>query len=113
MSFTTKPLQVFVSHCGGNGFHEGILFGKAILASSQWTDCHDFAQRAVDCGVGFKLEQTDPFIDVNEAKGYLQKLLSDEKYMNKAKFWSDEMKKAGGSTAGAHALVKAISAPLS
>lgn len=101
-------VKVFVSHCGGNGFHEGILFGKAILGASQWTDCHDFAQRVVDCGVGLKLHKTLPCIDVKEACGKLRKLIDDDGYRQKAAHWSQEMSKAGGAKKAAAAILQAI-----
>ena len=79
-----------------------------ISGASQWTDCHDFSQRVVDCGVGLKLTQTIPYIDENEAIPKLRRLLEDESFREKAKYWGGQMKKAGGTQAAAKALIQGV-----
>jgi polyene glycosyltransferase len=41
-------VRVFLTHGGGNGFHEGIYFGKPLLVMPFWLDCCDFGVRAID-----------------------------------------------------------------
>jgi polyene glycosyltransferase len=45
-------VRIFVTHGGGNGFHEGIYFEKPLLVMPFWLACFYFAVRAVDGGVG-------------------------------------------------------------
>jgi polyene glycosyltransferase len=89
-------VKVFVSHCGGNGVHEGIYYGKAILGIPQWCDCFDFAQRVEDAGVGLRVKQTIPTVSVNEVASKLLQLVVDDQYRVAATRLSDKMKAAGG-----------------
>lgn len=89
-------VKVFVSHCGGNGVHEGIYFGKAILGIPQWLDCYDFAQRVEDTGVGLRIHKTIPVVSVDEFSAKLLMLVSDDKYHVASKQLGATMREAGG-----------------
>ncbi|KAJ3133156.1 hypothetical protein HK100_004654 [Physocladia obscura] len=73
-------IKVFVSHCGGNGVHEGLYFGKPILGVPKWSDCYDFAQRIQDFGVGLRVFKTFPTIDVDEVATKMVRLLTERRF---------------------------------
>ena len=92
-------VKVFVSHCGGNGIHDGLYFGKPILGVPQWTDCYDFAQRLEDSGAGLRVRQTIPFIDPVEFSSKLLGILRDSSFSMNAKKLKNKMRDAGGAQA--------------
>ena len=49
-------VTAFVTHGGGNGFHEGLYFGKPMVVRPLWGDCHDVAVRGKDKGVSLTLD---------------------------------------------------------
>jgi polyene glycosyltransferase len=53
-------VTAFVTHGGGNGFEEGLYFGKPLVIRPLWTDCFDNAVRGQDKGVGLTLVLTEP-----------------------------------------------------
>ena len=61
-------VTAFVTHGGGNGFNEGLYFGKPMVVRPLWADNHDTAVRGQDKGVSLTLDNpqaTDPH-DVTE-----------------------------------------------
>ncbi len=52
---------MFVSHAGGNGYHEGVFAGKPQLAIPMWLDCYDFAERVSSLGIGLKVDNAPHF----------------------------------------------------
>jgi polyene glycosyltransferase len=51
-----RNVTAFLTHGGGNGFHEGLHFGKPMVVRPLWGDCYDVAVRAQDRGVGLILD---------------------------------------------------------
>jgi polyene glycosyltransferase len=49
-------VTAFVTHGGGNGFHEGLYFGKPMVTRPLWGDCYDVAVRGRDMGVRLTLD---------------------------------------------------------
>ena len=88
-------VRVFVTHGGGNGFHEGIYFGKPLLVMPFWLDCFDFAARAVDSGVGLALDHP-PSFTANEVVEKLRRLLKESSFCERAQYWGEQLRKAGG-----------------
>jgi polyene glycosyltransferase len=88
-------VRVFVTHGGGNGFHEGIYFGKPLLVMPFWLDCFDFAVRAIDSGVGLALD-CPPAFTADEVVVKLRRLLTETRFCERAQYWGEQLRKAGG-----------------
>jgi UDP:flavonoid glycosyltransferase YjiC (YdhE family) len=88
-------VRVFLTHGGGNGFHEGIYFGKPLLVMPFWLDCFDFAVRAVDSGVGLALDRP-PAFTADEVAMKLERLLNVSRFHERAGYWGEQLRKAGG-----------------
>jgi len=88
-------VRVFLTHGGGNGFHEGIYFGKPLLVMPFWLDCFDFAVRAVDSGVGLALDRP-PAFTADEVAMKLEHLLNVSRFHERAGYWGEQLRKAGG-----------------
>ena len=88
-------VRVFLTHGGGNGFHEGIYFGKPLLVMPFWLDCFDFAIRAVESGVGLALERP-PAFTAGEVAAKLDRLLTNTHFHERAQYWGEQLRKAGG-----------------
>ena len=88
-------VRVFLTHGGGNGFHEGIYFGKPLLVMPFWLDCFDFAVRAIDSGVGLALDRP-PSFTANEVAVKLKRLLAESSFHERTLYWGEQLRKAGG-----------------
>ncbi len=88
-------VRVFLTHGGGNGFHEGIYFGKPLLVMPFWLDCFDFAVRAIDSRVGLALDRP-PAFTAEEVAAKLERLLTDGSFHERAQYWGEQLRKAGG-----------------
>jgi polyene glycosyltransferase len=88
-------VRVFLTHGGGNGFHEGIYFGKPLFVMPFWLDCFDFAIRAVDSRVGLALDRP-PAFTADEVAMKLERLLTDSRFSEHAQYWGEQLRKAGG-----------------
>jgi polyene glycosyltransferase len=93
-------VRAFLSHGGANGFHEGIHFGKPVLVAPFWLDCYDIAARAVAAGVGLALDRP-PHLDPGEVAGKLRRLLTDQGFGERSRYWAEQGRRAGGVTRGA------------
>jgi polyene glycosyltransferase len=98
-------VRAFFTHGGGNGFHEGIYFGKPLLVLPLWLDCHDLAARAVDSGVGLVLERRDP-VDPGEIAAKLTRVLTEDSFRARAEHWARRQREAGGVGAAADLLLE-------
>lgn len=88
-------VRVFLTHGGGNGFHEGIYFGKPLLVMPFWLDCFDFAVRTIDSRVGLALDRP-PAFTAEEVVVKLERLLTDGRFHERAQYWGEQLRKAGG-----------------
>ncbi|GAB3971827.1 hypothetical protein GCM10029978_047730 [Actinoallomurus acanthiterrae] len=86
-------VRVFFNHGGGNAVHEGLMFGKPGLALPFWMDCHDVAARLVDSGAGLAVRR-EP--DADEVVAKLSRLLTDDRFTERARLWSARLRAAGG-----------------
>ncbi|WP_374206261.1 hypothetical protein [Streptomyces roseoverticillatus] len=50
-------VKVFFTHGGGNGFNEGVYFGKPLVVRPLWVDCFDQAVRGRDFGISLPLDR--------------------------------------------------------
>jgi polyene glycosyltransferase len=98
-------VRAFVTHGGGNGFHEGIYFGKPLLVLPFWLDCYDFAVRAVDSGVGLRLERP-PAFTAEEVAAKLGRLLTERTFQERAQYWGAQLRAAGGVSRAADLIVE-------
>lgn len=96
-------VRAFVCHGGANGFHEAVHFGQPMLITPFWLDCHDIAARAVDAGVGLALDHP-PRIDPDEVAGKLRRLLTEESFRRRSRYWGEQSRKAGGAARAADLL---------
>jgi polyene glycosyltransferase len=101
-------VRVFLTHGGGNGFHEGIYFGKPLMVMPFWLDCFDFAVRAIDSGVGLALDRPPDFT-ADEVTKKLEQLLSNNRFRERAQHWGMQLQKAGGVNRAADLILSATS----
>jgi polyene glycosyltransferase len=101
-------VRVFLTHGGGNGFHEGIYFGKPLMVMPFWFDCFDFAARAIDSGVGLALARP-PHFTADEVTKKLEQLLSNSRFRERAQHWGMQLRKAGGVNRAADLILSATS----
>ncbi len=88
-------VRAFVTHGGGNGFHEGIHAGKPLLVLPFWLDCYDFGVRAVDSGVGLTSDHP-PAFTAEEVVAKLQRLLAERTFRERSAYWGAQLREAGG-----------------
>ncbi|ROO60642.1 polyene glycosyltransferase [Micromonospora sp. Llam0] len=96
-------VRAFVCHGGANGFHEGVHFGQPMLLTPFWLDCYDIAARAVDAGVGLALDDP-PTVDPDEVAGKLLRLLSEDGFRQRSRYWGEQSRRAGGAERAADLL---------
>ena len=84
----------FVSHCGMNGIHESLYYGKPILALPFFGDQHYNAARLVDLGVASKLNKHD--FSRMDVSNKINQLLHDPCYREKALHISTALKQTDG-----------------
>jgi polyene glycosyltransferase len=101
-------VRVFLTHGGGNGFHEGIYFGKPLMVMPFWFDCYDFAARAIDSGVGLALDRPPDFT-ADEVTKKLEQLLGSGRFRERAQHWGKQLRKAGGVNRAADLILSATS----
>lgn len=88
-------VTAFVTHGGGNGFNEGLYFGKPMVVRPLWADNHDVAMRGQDRGVSLTLD--DPHaIGAADLFDKLTRVLNQPSYRNQAELFSELQRKAGG-----------------
>ncbi|WBB78079.1 glycosyltransferase [Micromonospora sp. WMMD882] len=96
-------VRAFVCHGGANGFHEGVHFGQPMLLTPFWLDCYDIAARGVDAGVGLALDHP-PRVDADEVAGKLRRLLTEEGFRRRSRYWGERSRQAGGAARAADLL---------
>ncbi|MGH8929308.1 MAG: glycosyltransferase [Egibacteraceae bacterium] len=98
-------VRVFFNHGGGNGVNEGLYFGKPLLVLPFWLDCYDIAVRVTDSGAGLSLQDTQG-IDPDEVVTKLSRLLTDAGFRERAMYWGQRLREAGGVSAAADIVVE-------
>jgi polyene glycosyltransferase len=93
-------VTAFVTHGGGNGFCEGLYFGKPLITRPLWGDCHDTAVRGQDLGVSLTLDPPRT-ADPGEVAGKLTRVLDDPSFRQRAQHIGALLRAAGGRHAAA------------
>ncbi len=93
-------VTVFVTHGGGNGFHEGLYFGKPLVVRPLWGDCYDVAVRGEDMGVSLTLDPPRT-ADPDHVAGLLTRVLEEPSFRQRAERFAALQRAAGGREAAA------------
>lgn len=95
---------VFFTHGGGNGFHEGVYFGKPLVVRPLWVDCYDQAVRGRDFGISLTLDRPQD-IDPADVVDKLTRVLGDGSFRERAERIGALQRAAGGRTTAADLLL--------
>lgn len=93
-------VKVFFSHGGGNGFHEGLYFGKPQVIRPLWVDCFDQDVRGADHGVSLSLDRPQD-LDPTDIVDKLTKVLGTDSFRERAEHFGRLLHEAGGLTGAA------------
>jgi polyene glycosyltransferase len=88
-------VKLFFTHGGGNGFHEGLYFGKPLVVRPLWIDCYDQAVRGQDSGVSLTLDRPETF-DVEDVLDKLNRVLTEPSFRDRARHFAQAQQEAGG-----------------
>ncbi|MEV4616777.1 glycosyltransferase [Kitasatospora sp. NPDC049258] len=97
-------VEVFFTHGGGNGFHEGVYFGKPLVVRPLWVDCFDQAVRGRDFGISLTLDRPQE-VDPADVVDKLTRVLGDPSFRRNAERIGEAQRAAGGRTAAADLLL--------
>jgi polyene glycosyltransferase len=104
-------VKVFFTHGGGNGFHEGLYFGKPLVIKPLWVDNFDQAVRGEEFGVSLTLDRPQT-IDPDDVADKLTRVLDTPAFTAKAEHCSALLRAAGGRAAAADLVLEVLgSAP--
>ncbi|MBV6701543.1 glycosyltransferase [Kitasatospora aureofaciens] len=95
---------VFFTHGGGNGFHEGVYFGKPLVVRPLWVDCYDQAVRGRDFGISLTLDRPQD-LDPADVVDKLTRVLGNRSFRERAERIGAAQRAAGGRTAAADLLL--------
>ncbi|MFB6556896.1 glycosyltransferase, partial [Streptomyces sp. NPDC056405] len=93
-------VKVFFTHAGGNGYNEGMYFGKPLVVRPLWVDCYDQAVRGRDFGISLTLDQPRD-MDVNDVVDKLTRVLETPSFRRNAERLGALQRAAGGRAAAA------------
>ncbi|WP_329071736.1 glycosyltransferase [Streptomyces sp. NBC_01429] len=93
-------VKVFFTHGGGNGFHEGVYFGKPLVVRPLWVDCFDQAVRGRDFGISLTLDRPQT-IDVDDVVAKLSRVIEEPSFRENAERLGALQHAAGGREAAA------------
>jgi polyene glycosyltransferase len=93
-------VKAFFTHVGANSFHEGVYFGKPLVARPLWMDCHDLAVRTADSGVGLVVDHPRTF-DGDDILDKLTRVLTEKSFTERAEHFGELQRAAGGVRAAA------------
>ena len=97
-------VTAFVTHGGGNGFQEGLYFGKPLVVRPLWTDCFDNAVRGEDKRVGLTLDPRRTADPAHVAR-LLTRVLNEPSFSRRAQELAACQQAAGGARAAADLLL--------
>ncbi|WP_020659286.1 glycosyltransferase [Amycolatopsis benzoatilytica] len=97
-------VKVFFTHAGGNGYHEGLYFGKPLVVRPLWVDCHDQAVRGEDFGVSLTLDRPET-IDPDDVVDKLTRVIGTSSFRERAEHFAALQREAGGREAAADAVL--------
>ncbi|MGG2464377.1 glycosyltransferase [Streptomyces sp. RGM 3693] len=93
-------VKVFFTHAGGNGYNEGMYFGKPLVVRPLWVDCYDQAVRGRDFGISLTLDKPRD-MDVNDVVDKLTQVLETPSFRKNAERLGALQRAAGGRAAAA------------
>lgn len=99
-----EKVRVFLTHAGGNGFHEGLYFGVPLVVRPLWIDCDDQAVRGSDFGVSLTLDRPET-VDVADVMDKLDRVLRDPAFRDRAAHYRRLLRQAGGRRTAADELL--------
>ncbi|MFK8844226.1 glycosyltransferase [Streptomyces sp. Ac-502] len=88
-------VKVFFTHGGGNGFNEGVYFGKPLVVRPLWVDCYDQAARGRDFGISLTLDRPRD-MDVDDVIDKLTRVLETPSFRENAERLGALQRAAGG-----------------
>ncbi|MFD5030352.1 glycosyltransferase [Streptomyces sp. NPDC058405] len=97
-------VKVFFTHAGGNGYHEGLYFGKPLVVRPLWVDCDDQAVRGQDFGVSLTLDRPET-VDPDDVYDKLTRVLDDSAFRERAEHFGELLRAAGGRSSAADLLL--------
>jgi polyene glycosyltransferase len=95
-----QNVKLFFNHAGGNGFLEGLYFGKPLVVKPLWMDCHDQAVRGQESGISLTLDRPET-IDPDDVVDKLTRVLDDSSFRERAEHFGELLREAGGRRAAA------------
>jgi polyene glycosyltransferase len=93
--FAHPHVTAFLTHAGGNGFHEALSFGKPMVSRPLHGDCFDVAVRAKDRGVGLTLDPVKT-ADPGHVTKLINRVLNEPSFRERAKHFAALEQAAGG-----------------
>ncbi|GII96407.1 glycosyltransferase [Sinosporangium siamense] len=93
-------VKVFFTHGGGNGFNEGVYFGKPMVMRPLWVDCFDQAVRGRDIGISLTLDRPQE-VDPEDVLDKLTRVLEDPGFRERSQSLGELQRRAGGRCAAA------------
>ncbi|MFJ4923927.1 glycosyltransferase [Streptomyces sp. NPDC088725] len=97
-------VKVFFTHAGGNGYHEGLYFGKPLVVRPLWVDCDDQAIRGQDFGVSLSVDHPET-VDADDVYDKLTRVLEDDAFRERAEHFGELLRAAGGRSAAADVIL--------
>ncbi|GAA3487799.1 MULTISPECIES: glycosyltransferase [Streptomyces] len=98
-------VRVFFTHGGGNGFNEGMYFGKPMVVRPLWVDCYDQAVRGQDLGLSLTLDRPRD-VDPEDVVDKLTRVLGEPGFRERAERIGALQHAAGGRARAADLLLK-------
>jgi polyene glycosyltransferase len=98
-------VRAYFTHGGGNSMAEGFYFGTPMLVMPFWLDCYDLAVRAADTGAALAVDR-DALADPARVTGHLRRLVSEDRFRERAEHWSSRQREAGGLDAAARIVLE-------
>lgn len=103
-------VRAFITHGGANSVHEGLAFGKPLLAMPFWLDGYDLAARVVDSGAGLAMDRP-PAFTAREVATKVRRLLDEQEFTARAGLLAERLRQAGGVARAADLVLLAASSP--
>lgn len=88
-------VRLFVTHAGGNGYHEGLYFGKPLVVRPLWVDCDDQAIRGQDFGVSLTVDHPET-VDADDVLDKVLRVLDEPSFTARAEHYAGLLRDAGG-----------------
>ncbi|KWT58946.1 MGT family glycosyltransferase [Streptomyces albus subsp. albus] len=97
-------VKLFFTHAGGNGYNEGVYFGKPLVVRPLWVDCYDQAVRGRDFGISLTLDRPRD-LDVDDVVDKLTRVLDTPSFRENAERLGALQRAAGGRAAAAEVIL--------